>query len=477
MATVTYIRERRQGLAAMKGVMRYCMQAQKVTDPVSGRALISGVNCDGEHAIQEFLTTKTAYRKKDGMNFYQYIQSFKSWDEISAVKAHEIALAFAARAWPGHEILVCTHCDTDNPHSHFIINSVNFGNGYKLRQNPNTLQELRQLSDELCVAHGLEIIKKASDSKLSSREFRAAQKNQSWKFQLIAAINTEMKRAGSREELIRAMRQRGYEMLWTPERKYITFTCPNGMKCRDNKLHDNKFLKENIENEFSIRKRITGEFPFGFSGAAEHRGPRADRADALSSDRLRDPAGAAGRRIQTASTGRDLPAGALSEDRTAGNEGGVAMEPAGTSQQAGRLSGTGGRAADRDQPEDHSGDTLPPRTGWEDAREIYLRQHLGAGFQSQRVGHGNLPTPPTKPLVHDRHDALLHHPRGLGIGMAAAAVGLMAEEEDPEELQKRLESKQAGENFGAALGLVAGTAIALAEKQKQKTPDMTMQGM
>lgn len=54
---------------------------------------------------------------------------------------------------------------------------------------------------------------------------------------------------------------------------------------------------------------------------------------------------------------------------------------------------------------------------------------------------------------------------------------MMAEDEDPEELQKRLEAKQAGENFGAALGLVAGTAMALTEKQKQKAPDMTMQGM
>ncbi len=55
---------------------------------------------------------------------------------------------------------------------------------------------------------------------------------------------------------------------------------------------------------------------------------------------------------------------------------------------------------------------------------------------------------------------------------------MMADEEDPEEVQKRLEAKQAGENFGAALGLVAGTAMTLAEKQQQKkSPDMTMQGM
>ncbi len=45
----------------------------------------------------------------------------------------------------------------------------------------------------------------------------------------------------------------------------------------------------------------------------------------------------------------------------------------------------------------------------------------------------------------------------------------MADDEDPEEVQKRLEAKEACENFGAALGLVAGTDMALAEKQK--SPD------
>ena len=46
-------------------------------------------------------------------------------------------------------------------------------------------------------------------------------------------------------------------MKWTDERKHITFTCPNGMKCRDNKLHHDKFLKEAIENEFKISEQLT----------------------------------------------------------------------------------------------------------------------------------------------------------------------------------------------------------------------------
>lgn len=48
-----------------------------------------------------------------------------------------------------------------------------------------------------------------------------------------------------------------YSVRWTDERKYITYTTPEGFKCRDNKLHEEKYLKENMEYEFRIRKEIT----------------------------------------------------------------------------------------------------------------------------------------------------------------------------------------------------------------------------
>ena len=147
MATVTFIKESKQTVSAMKGVMGHCCQDKKVHDYVSGRMLVSGVNCNGENAYAEFMLTKKAYKKIDGMNFYQYVQSFSPDENISFEKAHEIALEFAARAWQGYEVLVATHCDAPHPHSHFVINSVSFENGYKLRQNPNTLKVLRKLSD------------------------------------------------------------------------------------------------------------------------------------------------------------------------------------------------------------------------------------------------------------------------------------------------------------------------------------------
>ena len=67
MATVTYIKETRQHPSAMVSVMRYCLQESKTVDGLTGQRYVSGIGCDGLNSITEFLATKYAYGKLDGM--------------------------------------------------------------------------------------------------------------------------------------------------------------------------------------------------------------------------------------------------------------------------------------------------------------------------------------------------------------------------------------------------------------------------
>ena len=69
-------------------------------------------------------------------------------------------------------------------------------------------------------------------------------------------------------------------------------------------------------------------------------------------------------------------------------------------------------------------------------------------------------------------------------GLAAAGT-LMDEDEDAEEKRRRMEAKIAAENFGAAVGLAAGAALAVKEKldehaaqekQKKQQHEQTMGG-
>lgn len=226
MATVSYIPESHQSISAMKAVIDYCLQQKKVADEENGRRLVSGVNCNGENAFTEFMATKTAHHKKGGMNFYHYVQSFSPSESVTAEQVHEIGLAFAKKAWPGHEVLVTTHTDTAHLHNHFVINSVHYENGSKLRQNPGTLTKLRSLSDGICQQHGLSVLEpyKKDGANISSREYRVAAKGDSWKFKLMSDIDFVMNCSGSRTDFMRKMQRLGYKVTWTDERKYITFT-------------------------------------------------------------------------------------------------------------------------------------------------------------------------------------------------------------------------------------------------------------
>lgn len=63
---------------------------------------------------------------------------------------------------------------------------------------------------------------------------------------------------------------------------------------------------------------------------------------------------------------------------------------------------------------------------------------------------------------------------GLRAGLSGlAAVGSLLDDdsEDAEEKRRRMEAKMEGENIGVLLGLAAGAAIALAQKEKPQNDE------
>lgn len=257
MATVTFIKYAKQSAGALGGVAAYVAQANK-TMQENGQQLVSGQNCTPPLAVWEFLTTRAMHRKESPVWFYHYVQSFAPSEPVTGELAHEIAKMFAARAWPESEVLIATHIDREHIHSHFIVNSVCFGNGKMLRQGPGTLARLRPISDELCAAHGLSVLPRQETKMqgLGAREYRSATKGESWKFRLMNTIDECMKYAADKDAFVSLMESEGYAVRWESSRKYITYTTPDGMKCRDNKLHEEKYCKEAMEREFRIRAEV-----------------------------------------------------------------------------------------------------------------------------------------------------------------------------------------------------------------------------
>ena len=438
MATVTYIRESKQSISAMKGVIDYCCQDKKVYDKISNQRLISGINCDGENAFAEFLATKKSYKKTDGMNFYQYVQSFSPEENIAPQQAHEIALEFAEKAWTGYEVLVATHCDAQHIHSHFVINSVSFENGKKLRQNPNTLKSLRALSDEFCRHHNLSTLAPYNKEgmKISTREYRTAVKGQSWKFKLMNDIDKAMNISACKEDFINAMSIMGYSVTWTDDRKYITYQCPNKMKCRDIKLHNDKYLKGSMENEFKYRQ----EQYFGKPQAEKQQLTDSYRATIWRNESDFDSVTGQRGRTHPAENGNNLSAGAVQYENNLTELSDGAEESFAT-------------GSERNQVDANADDEIY-RTGWEESRRVF-EQYLAT---RSRVGISNsitseeVDTPDNSKMDSNNHTVL------GGVNSLAESLSRIIndESEDEEERRKRIAAEQNGSDIGTLLGLTVG---------------------
>ena len=502
MATFTAVRNQKQTAGVLGWVLGYVSQRKKTV--WEDRQLVSGCNCVARSALAEMLTTKERYQKTDGMMFYHFVQSFHPDEDVSPQEVHAIGLEPAEKLFPGYEVVVATHTDTDHLHNHLIVNSVNMESGRKLHQHTADLQRQRQVNDELCMAHGLTVLpprrQKRSDN-LSAREYRAAAKGRSWKFRLMSAIEDCMRYARSREEFIRLMESEGYQVRWEKERKYITYTTPEGQRCRDNKLHGDKFWKEMMEREFRIRAEILrggidGDEPSGSRAAADDRTETA--ADHTAATDYTAAAGPTGEPSHGAGVGGTAGSAAGSssasgEDHTAAGQVSVPTRSETVGEAAGDAgAGTEGTAADGGEA----------GTGWEEERAALLQMvEQGARLQPDRGGQvggagadhrgsaagGGLrrdndtrqhPQPaPLKPL----HAGLY--------GLAAMGGLLDDDEQDAEERYRRILAEQSAKNFGTVIGLAAGAALALtrekqeseeqqeAEEQKEQTMEQTMGGL
>ena len=369
MATFTAIKNRGGGRGALGGVLRYTQQEEKTL--WEGRRLVTGWNCTAQSVLSEMQLTKERYRKTDGRQYYHFVQSFSETDDLTPQEAHTIGLELAQREFPNFEVLVATHIDTGHLHSHLIVNSVSFQNGKKLHQSAADLQAHRLASDEICLAHGLEILpppqKQVKQKRMGSREYRSAAKGESWKVRLIDTIDQCMKYAETKDEFISLMESEGYQVRWTDSRKNITYTTPNGMKCRDDRLHETKYTKEVMEHEFRIRAEIIS----GGIETAESISGRTDDDHTISCPHETGLGGSADRRQRPVPPGEDQQRPAETPGgqrwRTGGPVAGV--DPAGgAAAHPGPVGGTGAGCGP------NSGHA---ETGWEEERDFYFTAQSG----------------------------------------------------------------------------------------------------
>ena len=487
MATVTPInRPKGQSRAGLSIVLNYVKQEKKTE--FEGRQLVTGINCQPEICYTQFISTKLQYNKCSQKMYFHFVQSFHPDEDITPEKAHTVALELAQQ-WKDYEVIVATHTDAEHIHSHFIINSVSFENGRKLHFEKDDLTQLRKFSDEICMRHGLSICqpKKQQTSGIKQAEYHAAMRGESWKVALAIQIDECMKYAVNKEQFMELMQSEGYQVRWTDRGTNITYINPDGNPCRDFRLHEEKYLKENMEYEFYIRaQQITNQHGRFESHAAENNirpqygeGREYPEGSYTDGGKLDGP-------IQCGGTDRTVCSRAAGERGTSadGRADGRKAQGAGAdadveTQRVDLWDAVGGAGTERSQHqtlgadgEHHDGQSVQDaaaarsgtegvrETGWESQRELLFRTLQGDRFR-ERVCESN--------QVADV--SADHHSGAVGIGAASVLAGLSAmdtDDDDPEERRRKMEAKAAAQNLGAAIGLVAGAALAFGQDNNVK---------
>lgn len=170
-----------KSIGSLKSVLNYVSRKDKKTDKV----LTSGVGLDAnvDKAFAEIMYNKRSYNKVNGKMYKHYIQSYSPNDNITAEKAHEIAVKFAEENFlsRGFKCYVATHSDKDHIHTHFIMDNVSFENGLKyvelnesdlkrkqykdreLKSHERPLEDLKKSNDDIAFFLGTKGLKKAKE--------------------------------------------------------------------------------------------------------------------------------------------------------------------------------------------------------------------------------------------------------------------------------------------------------------------------
>ena len=200
--------------------------------------------------------------KKSGkkhIRIHSYTQSFDS--SVSPEEAHRIGVEWAKKVFgENRPIIISTHSNTDHCHNHIAVCPYDL-DGIRWHSNRKSLDFVRKRSDEICLEHGLDIIKNPKrNSTISYKEHDARKKGYSWKRKMADMIDKLIHSDDVTDiySLVEKMKEYGYT--FTNENRLIAK--PKGVKygCCIAKLgfgYSYQMLMERIsnkQNEFVGRK-------------------------------------------------------------------------------------------------------------------------------------------------------------------------------------------------------------------------------
>lgn len=283
MAINKTINKRTNTHGAMRNCIEYVLRQDKTNELFT---YVTGPYCHDEInydlVYRTFLEEKKMWDKDSGRMYAHNIISWHKDEQITPEQALEFGKEFAENWFSGFQTLVAVHKDKGHIHCHLVTNSVSYDDGRKLHNTRKDLERMKQLTNQMCRERGLIVAEKGKHfdgSQIEKGEVIAWSKDkynlfrQQVKDSFVAdcamAVLKALENCISKEKFIEKMKQFGWNVNWTEERKHITFQNQDGKKVRDSNLSKTFHLdisKEGLENEFDRnyeRVRVGAEWTNG----------------------------------------------------------------------------------------------------------------------------------------------------------------------------------------------------------------------
>lgn len=189
-----------------------------------------------------------------------YIQNFDPQDNISPELAHRIGKAFALKAFGENcQVVIATHTDKSHIHNHLILNTYSM-TGEKFNDNLITRKKLREISDRVCLAFGIQPIpeKNGYSKSVHYNEWEHKQKGTSWKQHIRDEIDMLIGKAKNFDELLCTLEEMGYEV---KRGKYISIRAEDQQRFVRFKTLGDEYAEESIIERICWKEVTPDEMP------------------------------------------------------------------------------------------------------------------------------------------------------------------------------------------------------------------------
>lgn len=248
--SIDYVKDRKkttksESAGSLEEAIDYALNREKTEQTV----FEDSIGCTCASAYTDMVATKNRFHKLGGVQGYHLIQSFPA-GEVTPELAHLIGQELAEQLLKGqYEAVITTHLNTSHYHNHIVFNSVSMADGRKYHSSTQSYYEdIRNLSDRLCLKYGLSIIEPDGRGKPYA-QWKAEQEGKpTWRTGIRMDIRESVRNSFTWNQFLQDMEGKGY--VWKLNRKYIALKAP-GME-RFVRL---KSLGKNY-SEAEIRERI-----------------------------------------------------------------------------------------------------------------------------------------------------------------------------------------------------------------------------